>query len=361
MIGLSLAWELSQREVTCTVIDQGDIGKEASWAGAGILPPANSDTARHPLDELAAEAHRLHPLWANKLKEETGIDNGYRPCGGLYLASTAGEVASLAALKGYYDEREIAFHSLDLAELAKCETALQPAIDSGRIRSAWRAPGESQIRNPAHLKALIEVCSKNGVTLLASTQAQEFVEQGDRIVGVKTNGGIQQADTICITAGAWSTKLLSQLNSTNGIMPVRGEMVLYRLPQPIFSHVLNEGPRYVVPRTDGRVLCGSSEDEVGFDKSTTRQGIAELKQLAESLLPQLKDAVVENTWAGLRPGSFDGFPYMGRVPGFSNVFAAAGHFRSGLHMSPAVAVSLSDLICGEEPTISLNAFAVGRG
>jgi glycine oxidase len=137
-------------------------------------------------------------------------------------------------------------------------------------------------------------------------------------------------------------------------------MLLLRLPRPAFSHVINEGSRYLVPRDDGRVLVGSTEEEVGFDKRTTEEGLRELRQLACSLVPALSDASLEQSWAGLRPASFDGFPYLGRLPELVNAFVAAGHFRSGLYLSTGTAVVMRQLICSGESSIALDAFRVGR-
>src|SRR6185503_3643952 len=95
VIGLSLAYELAGHGMRVRVVDRQEPGREASWAGAGILPPANPDTADHPYEQLRGISHRLHAEWARRLRQETGIDTGYRRCGGIYLARTAGEGASL--------------------------------------------------------------------------------------------------------------------------------------------------------------------------------------------------------------------------------------------------------------------------
>jgi glycine oxidase len=137
-------------------------------------------------------------------------------------------------------------------------------------------------------------------------------------------------------------------------------MVLYHCGAKPFSHVINEGPRYLVPRDDGRVLAGSTEEEVGYDKRTTPEGLEELMQFAESLVPALTRDRIERTWAGLRPGSFDGFPYLGAAPGLANAYVAAGHFRSGLFTSTGTAVLLGELIRGQPPQIDLTPFHVGR-
>jgi glycine oxidase len=137
-------------------------------------------------------------------------------------------------------------------------------------------------------------------------------------------------------------------------------MVLFRASERPIRHIVNEGSRYLVPRDDGHVLAGSTEEEVGFDKSNTDEAIAELVAFARGLAPALADAGIERTWAGLRPGSFDGLPYLGPLPGYRNAYIAAGHFRSGLYMSTATALVMTQLLVGEQPAIDLAPFGVTR-
>ncbi len=361
VIGLSLAYELSRRGLSVHVIDRAAVGKEASWAGAGILPPANAKTAVHPLDKLRALSHQLHSAWAATLREETGIDTGYRRCGGIYVARSAGEAAALHGMKRLLDEEQVAVERLSSEDLARHEPALAHLSESRVLKAAYRLPDEAQLRNPDHLRALAAACRKQNVLIDENAEVVAFEIIGEHMRGVRTQAGSFVAGSYCITAGAWTQVLLKRLEIPSDILPVRGQMVMFRCVEPPFSHVINEGPRYLVPRDDGRVLAGSTEEEVGFDKRTTAEAIDELTRFARELVPQLHHAAVERTWAGLRPGSFDGFPYLGLVPGLANVFVAAGHFRSGLFLSPATAVVMSELIRGEQPQIDLTPFRVGRG
>jgi len=361
VIGLSLAYELSQHGVRVRVIDRGVPGREASWAGAGILPPANPDTAEHPLDQLRGMSHRLHAEWAERLRAETGIDTGYRRCGGIYLARTAGEAAALAGLADMLQGLRIEMRRLSPAELVALEPALSPVERAGAIRAAYLLPDEAQLRNPRHLAALLDACARSGVTIQGGVTCGAFVRNGSRLLALRTPAGELPAGSFCCCAGAWTFDLLEQLGVTTGILPIRGQMVLFRGSAPPMQRVLNEGSRYLVPRDDGRVLAGSTEEEAGFDKRTTAEGIEALTRFARGLLPALNEFPVERTWAGLRPGTYDGFPYLGAVPGWDNVFAAAGHFRSGLHLAPATAVVLGQLVRGEAPVIDLFPFRVGRG
>lgn len=360
VVGLSIAYELSQHGLSVRVIDRVTAGKEASWAGAGILPPANLATAVHPIEQLRGLSHELHPRWAEQLCKETGIDTGYRECGGVYVARSVGEAASLAAMATMLRELDITIEQVNAEVLADIEPALA-AVAASELKAAYVLPGEAQLRNPDHLGALLVACRQRGVDVSDGVEARGFQVTGNTCNGVETDDGLLTADRYCVTSGAWTYALLQQLGITTGIMPIKGQMVLFKCKSPPFRRVINEGPRYLVPRDDGRVLVGSTEEETGFDKGNTVEAIDELCGLARSLVPDLRTADVERTWAGLRPGSFDGFPYVGAVPGLDNVFAAAGHFRSGLHLSPGTAVVMSQLIRGEQPQIDLAPFDVGRG
>src|SRR5687768_3192644 len=162
VIGLSLAYELAIHGLRVRVIDRQEPGREASWAGAGILPPANFKTALHPLDQLRGLSHRLHVEWARQLRDETGIDTGYEPCGGLYLARTAGEAATLQGLARDLQQMDIAIERLSPAALAK----LEPEITSS-VRVAYLLPDEAQLRNPHHLRALVAACQQRGVSIVS--------------------------------------------------------------------------------------------------------------------------------------------------------------------------------------------------
>jgi len=142
------------------------------------------------------------------------------------------------------------------------------------------------------------------------------------------------------------------------IEPVRGQMLLYKVPKPLTRHILEIGPRYVVPRDDGRILVGSTEERVGFEKANTPDGLAGLQAFAKRMVPALADAPLEQTWSGLRPHTRRGTPYIGRVPDCENLFIAAGHFRAGLHLSPITGRLAAQLVREESPELPMDAFAI---
>ena len=219
---------------------------------------------------------------------------------------------------------------------------------------------ECQLRNPRHLRALLAALARSGVEVSAGLPAEDFVTDGRRITAVCTPAGQIGADSVCIAGGAWSGALVARLARPAAIVPVRGQIVLLAEQSPSVKRVINEGPRYLVPRGDGRVLVGSTEENVGFDRSTTAGAIQELLDFAFSLVPSLTLVRVERTWAGLRPVSPDGLPYLGRISAYHNAFLAAGHGRAGLQLSPGTALVMSRLILGQAVPIDLAPFRIDR-
>ena len=359
VMGLSLAYEMSGRGANVTVVDVSHPG-QASWAGAGILAPANEKTAIHPLEKIRGMSSRLHARWSQQLHAETGIHNGYTECGGIYVARTPGEIAALRGVIEDWIDFEIEHKLLSDQQLLEC---LPPLADVGEslrpITSVWVA-GEAQIANPAHLQALFQACQSRGVELLNDRVHVELSIGEEQIDAVQMDGQPIHAATYCVAAGAWSESLLSQVNVAMPMVPVRGQMVLFKLADRVFEPVIYEGSRYIVPRADGHVLVGATIEEAGFDVSTRPVDINELVLFAQSLIPQLNESNFRKCWAGLRPATFDGFPYMGRIPELSNAFVSTGHFKAGLHLSTGSAIVMADLIEGKPSTIDLSPFDPAR-
>lgn len=352
VIGLTLAFRLAQRGFNVLLIDKGKVGREASWAGAGILPPINQTDPVHPLDRLKLLSYRLHPEFSNELLELTGIDNEFQPCGGINLASTVGESAALIGSCELWEREKIRFERLDRKSLVELEPHLKPFAETN-FKNAIYFPEESQIRNPRHLKALVAACKKVGVEFFEDCELQS-ISKTTTTFELQSSQRSILTEIVCVTAGAWTTGLLRGIGSKSEVVPIKGHMLLYKLPTQCFFRVLNEGNRYLVPRKDGHVLVGSSEEETGFDQSISETEIANLKKFASGILPDLEDAKLVQTWTGLRPMSFDQIPYLGQHSEIENLFIATGHYRGGLQLSTGTAHVLTQLISGEPLEFDLN-------
>jgi glycine oxidase len=363
VIGLTTALTLADRGASVTLIDRQQIGREASWAGAGMLPPGNLARATTSEARLRSYSHSLWHDFAASLFERTGIDNGYHICGALDLfdhvspddaPSNQHPAQAASHLNPWLDEG-ISVESCDRAQLERRVADL-----SSRFQSGFYLPDFAQVRNPRHLQSLRAACLQRGVELVECVEGTQFEIDGDLIRSVKTSHRTFSADQICVTAGAWTTSLLQTLGFTIPVKPVRGQIVQLQLPSEPFRCCIELGRRYLVPRRDGLILIGSTEEDAGFVKQNTTECVAELLSFAKSLIPTLAQAEVVRTWAGLRPGSPDELPLLGTVPGYSNLFVGAGHFRSGLQMSPATGRILADLMMGMTPEISLDGFQPDR-
>ncbi len=355
IIGLSIAYVLGREGVHTTVLDRRELGREASWAGAGLIPPEGCRPGGHPLGELRSWSAQLFPEWSAALKEETGVDNGYRRTGGVDVALTEDEERSLKTAAGRWRVEEITFERIAPTDFDRVEPAL-----SRELRVAYFLADRAQIRNPRHLRALAAAVSKQGSLLLPGRAVLGFESDSGRILAVRTLEGNIPCGGVIVAAGAWSSGLLQTLGVDVPTPPLKGQIVLLRSDRPLLRRIVEHGKNYLVPRDDGRILVGATEEDAGFDTRTTSIGVRGLLDEAIQLCPCLADAEVEKAWGGLRPGSIDTRPYLGFVPGFDNLLVATGHKRAGLQLSPGTAEVIADLVLGRTPHVDVAPFRTDR-
>lgn len=331
-VGCLSALILAERGWRVTLIDQGGMGLESSWAGGGILLPLLPWNYTEPVNRLAMAGAAQYPVLAEKLLQETGIDPQYRRCGMRILPP------------------------LDqAAALQWCEAH---GLIAERDNDSLWLPQVAQARNPRLMQALHAQLGIQGVELLEHTQLAPLPASGGRLTSWQdTAGRAYEADAYVVTAGAWSQNLLGPNALSLQLKPMRGQMLLYQLPPDTLPHLLYREDFYLIPRVDGHILAGSTVEDVGFDKSTTPAVAAELAAKAIALLPQLADAPIVKHWSGLRPGSPDNIPVIDRHPAFDNLYLNTGHFRYGVTMAPASAQILASLLCGETPPMDATPYA----
>jgi glycine oxidase len=237
-----------------------------------------------------------------------------------------------------------------------------PALTSiaNDVHVAYLLPDEFQIRAPKHLRALLAACRQQGVEMHENCEVTELELRRDHVVGVKSAMGRFEAREFCLCGGSWTQRLLEPMGIQLPVEPWRGQLILWKTPAPLLSLVVNEGLRYLVPRLDGHLIAGATVEDVGFDCRTTEEAIQELREYSCQLIPALRNESVRQAWAGLRPKTPDGNPFLGRVPGCSNLSVASGHYRSGLHLSPATAVFMAQLLLEDRTEIDPTAFRIAR-
>lgn len=360
VIGLSLAHALARQGVAVTVLERGECGREASWAGAGVLK-SGSWRRDDPLARLRRASLSAYPDFVADLQEQTGIDPEYLACGSLELLLDESQVRR-AHTEVESAERFTREYGRSVTEVLSPQAAreLEPSLAEDGLAVKY-CPVTSQVRNPRLLTALKSACARAGVCLMEHCPVLGLMQAGKRVRGVRTATGRLEAGHVVVAAGSWSSLLDERLESAAPVYPVRGQIVMLRSPERPLSRIVERGRCYIVPRLDGRILVGATEEhDAGYDKRNTADGIRGLLDLAQRLVPDLGQATVIQAWSGFRPGTPDRRPYLGPVPGIDNLSVATGHFRSGLILAPITAQVMSDLILHGHTSHDLTGMNPGR-
>lgn len=348
IIGLLTARELALAGQTVTLLDKGLIGQESSWAGGGILSPLYPWRYGTAVNRLARWSQLHYPALVAELVEEGQVDPEWTRSGLLILDTGEAEQASIWAADYGLE--------LELVDAARCHE-LEPGLEAGQP-ALW-LPDIAQIRNPRLVKSVRASCEFHGVQIRESCPV-ESIEETSQGISIKTAMGQLQADAAVVAGGAWSGRLLASLGVEIQVIPVRGQMLMYAGQPEQVRHITLLGGHYVIPRRDGRILVGSTLEEVEFDKSTTSEAREGLSEFARGLFPSLASTSIERHWSGLRPGSPDGIPYICCIPAMKGLYLNAGHFRNGVVLAPASARLMADMILGRETILNTSEYNLDR-
>jgi len=342
VLGLLSAYQLAVEGRQVTLLDRQLVGQESSWAGGGIVSPLYPWRYSAAVTALAHWSQGFYPGLGERLLASTGVDPEVYVTG-LYWLDLPDEAEALAWAE--CEGRELL--AVDVAQVREHVSAL----GDGFAR-ALHMPGVANVRNPRLVQALrAELERLPNVRLVEHCAVQGFLRDEGRISGVETSQGPIEADQVVLTAGAWSGELLAKLGLALPVEPVKGQMILYKCAEDFLPSMVLANGRYAIPRKDGHILVGSTLEYAGFDKTPTDEALASLQASAVALLPALADAEVVGHWAGLRPGSPEGIPYIGEVPEYPGLWLNCGHFRNGLVLAPASCQLLADLMLGREPIV----------
>jgi glycine oxidase len=348
LIGCSIAWKLAGRGTSVQVIESARPGMAASHAAAGMLAPlfeAPSPSFR----DLAFASLEQYPQFVAELQRASGIDAELLLTGKLDVAFSDEEFDELAAHYG--------------AALPASVREVDPAEEAGIAPDAQRmllSENDGSVDTRKLGQAAYGAAANAGVEFNIGVSVQNIICDNTGFVAVQlSNGDRIDADAIVVCAGAWSGTI-EGLPQPLPVFPVRGQMVALECVPRVLERIVMTRDCYIVPRSLGRVLVGSTVEHVGFDARTTAEGVAHLLQAAERVVPKLADAPVVETWAGLRPGTPDDLPILGADPRAAGVFYATGHFRNGILLAPITADLMTAAICGDASAFDLRPFSVDR-
>ena len=355
VIGSSIAYQLAREGVKVMVFDRGVIGGEATGASAGMIMPHPFRSTPKPYSTLAVESARLFPALSDELRDRTGMDIGYRPAGLLRVAFDDAGEQDLRRERAAQIEAGRVVSWLEPGAALDIEPFLNP-----KIRAAIYYAGDHQVEPLVLAQALMRAAADRGAVLRERAAIDRLLIDGDRVLGVALTGETVQAGEVVIANGAWAGAWAHTLKTPIPIRPVRGQVVALRTAGTSVRAVVSGGDGWLLTKASGLIYAGTTLEEVGFDARPTAEGVAGILSHVPRLVPRVSDATFSHAWAGLRPGSADDLPLLGRLPGWRGVSVAGGHFRNGIMLAPITGELMADLLSGRRPRLPLEAFDPAR-
>ena len=357
VIGLSIARESAANGHSVLVLERGETGEGASWAAAGMLAPQSEAEQRGPLFDLCAASHRLYREWVHQLQDQSGVDLEYVESGLLFLAQTDIDLDALRQRTAWHRGAGMKFEALSAEEAKK----LEPAITMP-LAGAILMPDEHHItprKLAAGLRAACTVSKPGKIEIRTGKQVEEIVTDGQRVTGVRVGQDVIAASTVVIASGAW-TPAIKGLQPQIPVSPRKGQILSLGMPGPgVFGRIIRWGRTYAVPRPNGDLIVGATNEDVGFDRSLTPSGIGQLLTAAQALSNAAAGFPIQEMWTGLRPSTPDGLPVLGRSA-LSGLIYSTGHYRNGVLLAPITAEIITALIENRPPPMPLEAFAPTR-
>ncbi len=354
-IGCAIAYFAAKGGASVTLLERGELGGEASGAAAGLLAALSEDTGEHDprFQALCLESFNLYQTILPEL-EATGIDLRYRRSGVLRLALNDGEAQQLRAR---YEAQRALSPGMRWLQ-GKDLWAEEPEV-TRRAAAGLLSPDEHYLDPQRLVLALAEAARRHGAEVRTDSGIMTLRGSGGRLSAVRTHAGRFEATHFVLAAGPWTAALARRLGSHVPVIPMRGQMLALG-PATSLNHVIWGEKAYLVPRENRLTFVGATVENVGFRKRTTVEALRRLRRGAEAMIPALKLARTASTWAGLRPGSPDGLPMLGLLPGWSNVWVATGHFRNGILLAPITGKLIAESIAAGRPDGALRAFDPAR-
>jgi glycine oxidase len=350
VVGTAIAWRLAKEGRSVVLLEKGEIGREASWAAGGILTPVHLADYPAPLASLCDASAKLYPDLVRELRDYSSADPEYRVSGFLILERNDVEARHTADLEAFKRKHGLPVERLGVDALR----ALQPGL-ADDVRGGLLLPDIAQVRNPRVAVALADAARKKGVEIRLNSPVTGFLRVPGRVNGVRTPQGDVYAGTTIIASGAWSADVLKPLGLTLAVKPMKGQILLTQAAPGLLGPVIEAADTYLIPRADGKILIGSTLEDVGFDKTVTLDAVGSLSSRAAAILPALGKLPLVTSWAGLRPSTPDRLPYIGKTS-LEGLVVATGHFRNGILLAPITAELIADLLAGRSPSIDLSPF-----
>jgi glycine oxidase len=359
VVGLSLARALHKKGAgKITILERGIVGREASFAAAGMLAPHAETEKPDDFFHFCAESNKLYPNFAAQIFDETGVDIELDRSGTLYLAFTERDAEEIGKRYEWQKKAGLEVERLTAQEARKAEPFASPDV-----REALFFPNDWQVENRKLLAALQKYVEANQIEVVLDTEVSNLLIEKGKVIGAETATNKFLAESVVLATGAWTSFIKAggkNAFALPAIKPIRGQMICFQTAKRLFERVIYSPRGYIVPRIDGRILVGATVEDAGFDKSVTPSGLDFLFDMAAEIAPALINLQPSETWAGLRPFAVDGLPILGELSDVKNLFVASGHYRNGILLAPLTAEILADKIVGKSQSKYLEVFSPRR-
>ncbi len=351
VIGCALAYNLAKAGVSVLVVERGQPGMEASSAAAGVLAVASGVSKTGPAFGLKLASLRMFQPLVEELYDLTGIDAEYLPWGLLSLIQDEKDEKRLHRLYQLRQKQGLAVEWLTAQQAWEQEPELTP-----RLHGAVLFAGDHHVNNTKFTQALAIGAQSLGARLVSGRTVSKIKQQGEKITGVVLDAELVHCTTVVIAAGSWSKRVGDLFGFSLPVQPAKGQILACRAE--FLHHVIAWQDHYLVPRSNGELIIGSTVEFVGFDKEITLEALKSLITRAETMVPAIGKAPLVRAWAGLRPYSPTRRPILGYAPGWDNVILATGHHRNGILLSPITGKLITELITTGTTTLSLEPFGL---
>ncbi len=356
IIGCSLAYQLARNGLSVMVIERGAVGREASGASAGIIsPPSSIDTPRVKA-ELTADSILAYPNFIERIEAATGSRTGFQLRGEITVALDESEVSELQLLADW--QSGLGFHVdwLDGPAARELEPVLPETVLGGIL-----VLEAASVFSYDLTRVTAEAAMRAGAHIVDHTPVIGLAVEHGRVIGLRLTEGFLPAGQVVLAAGAWTAQLAGDAARVVPTFPSKGQMLaIAGAPRMPYRIIGRYGGGHLVPRTDGTVAVGATKERVGFDKRIVASNTQWCLDLAAEIAPSLLHGEITSMWTGLRPGSADDQPIMGRVPGVDGLWVATGHYQTGIQMAVITADLLASSILVGSSDPRLEAFSVSR-
>ena len=340
VMGCSCALELVRAGHRVTVLEKSIPGAEASSAAAGMLGPEFELSPHSKSFPLALQSRKKYATLATELEELYAINIGHVRSGAYRVATTIEEVEQLKEKTQNLRDADVPADFFCAEELRRVEPALGPKLHAGIGLS-----DVTQLDPRRLLRTLVVAAQDHGVQFISSKTVQRICIRQERVMGVELDSGNLAAGTVILATGSWTNLVGGIPLPNNTVFPVRGQILQCEMNRPPIKQIVVSSQGYVVFRPTGHLLCGSTEEHVGYSKEVTLGGVLSIAKHAEQLVPQLTNAHLVKFWSNFRPGTTDGKPLVGPI-GPEGLLLATGHFRNGILWAPITAEIIRSYIDG---------------